>query len=287
MYRPYVTDRWLLRGLRVAALVSGALVLLIAGFVLLEAAPALGRIGPGRWLADRGWFPHDDHTQGQFAMVAMLVGSLAVTLGAVALAAPLGVLSALFLRFYAPPRVAWCQRRALELLAGVPSVVFGLWGLATLAPLIAQIRAPGTSLLAGVLILAAMILPTIALLSDSALRAVPPERLAAAAALGLSRATTIRRIVLPGAASGLLTAIILGAARAVGETMAVLMVCGNVARVPGSLLDPVRTLTANIALELGYASGDHRAALFVSGLLLVVMVLALVAGAEALRGRRP
>ncbi|WP_269844814.1 phosphate ABC transporter permease subunit PstC [Methyloprofundus sedimenti] len=207
------------------------------------------------------------------------------TLGALLLATPLGIASALFSRYYAPPAVATGYRRLIELLAGIPSVVYGLWGLTTLAPLIAQLHPPGVSLLTALLILALMILPTIALSVDAALLAVPIAYHQGAAALGLSRWAMIKGVILPAAHSNITSGIMLAAGRAIGETMAVLMVAGNVVQLPHSLFDSVRTLTANIALEMSYAMGDHRAALFVSGLALMLMVLLLVSSAELLKRR--
>jgi phosphate transport system permease protein len=151
-----------------------------------------------------------------------------------------------------------------------------------LVPIIARLHPPGPSLLAGVIILSIMILPTIALVADASFANLPDDYLKGAAALGLSRWGTIYGVVLPSAKSGLITGVILQTGRAIGETMAVLMVCGNVVRTPHSIFDPIRTLTANIALEMAYAMGDHRAALFVSGLLLMALVAALVLAAEAL-----
>ena len=165
---------------------------------------------------------------------------------------------------------------SVQLLAGIPSVVYGFWGLVTLVPLVRELAPPGPSLFAGVLVLALMIVPTITLLSLAALERVPENLFQGAAALRLSRWATLRAVVLPSARAGLSTAVLLGTLRAVGETMAVLMVCGNVARTPTSVFDPVRTLTANIALELGYATSEHRSVLFVSGLALMLMVAALV-----------
>jgi phosphate transport system permease protein len=195
----------------------------------------------------------------------------------VALATPLGLASALFSRFYAPAPVGLLFRRLIELLAGIPSVVYGFWGLVVLTPAIRHWQPPGQSLLAAILILAIMILPTIALLAESGLRGVPRPYLDGAAALGLSRWATIRGVALPAARGAIVTAVVLATGRAFGETMAVLMVSGNVVNMPASVFDPVRALTANIALELGYALGVHRSALFVSGLLLMTVAVALVA----------
>ena len=164
-------------------------------------------------------------------------------------------------------------------------MVFGLWGLVVLVPLIARVGPPGQSVLAGVLVLAVMILPTIALVADAALGAVPEDTLRGGAAAGLSRWALVRSLALPSARAGIATGILLGTGRALGETMAVLMVTGNVVQVPGSLLAPVRTLTANIALEMAYATDAHRSALFVSGLALALVTIALVALVDSLAQR--
>ncbi len=210
----------------------------------------------------------------------MLSATLLTTLGALILATPLGIASALFSRYYAPSFVATWYRRLIELLAGIPSVVYGFWGLTTLAPLIANLHPPGVSLFTAILVLALMILPTIALTVEAALISVPNAYHSGAVALGMSRWSMIIAIVLPAAQSGIVSGIMLGASRAIGETMAVLMVAGNVVQHPHSVFDSVRTLTANIALEMAYAMGDHRAALFVSGLALMIMVLGFISLAE-------
>lgn len=269
------TDRWLAYALGAAAAGAGLILLLVLAFLLREAAPLLGSHAALGFLFDAGWYP----LEGQFGMLPMVAASLAAALGAVLLAAPLGILSAIFLNFSAPPAVARVYRMIVALLAGIPSVVFGLWGLTVLVPLIARWRPPGASLLAAILILALMIVPTVALTSASALAAVPKSLLHGAAALGLSQQGTILRVALPAARGGIVNGVLLAAARALGETMAVLMVAGNVVQYPTGLLDPVRVLTANIALEMAYATGAHRAGLFGSGLLLtaVVMLLAWLA----------
>ena len=262
---------WLLRAL---AAIAGAITVLIVVFLLVEAWPALRSPGFTHFLSDEVWFPSSSTPQ--FNIAPMVAGTVAATLGAMLLATPLGIAAALFSRFYAPPAVASGFRRLLELLAGIPSVVDGFWGLVVLTPLIRQWAPPGQSLLAAVLILSLMILPTIALLSETALRSIPRSYLQGAAALGLSRWRTITGVALPAARCGIASAIMLAAGRAIGETMAILMVAGNIVQVPDSIFAPVRTLTANIALELGYAMGMHRAALFVSGLMLLVLIVVLV-----------
>lgn len=269
-------DFVLVATLRLSAIASGSIVLLIVGFLIVEAWPAGESIGAGAFVSDPSWHP----IEGKYNLLPMVVASLVAMLGAMGLALPLGLASAMFCRWYAPRRVAVVYRRVLELLAGIPSVVYGFWGLVVLVPMIGAWRPPGASLLAGVLILTVMVLPTVALLSEAAIAGVPRNMVDGAAALAMGRWAMIRRVILPAARGGIATACLLAAGRAIGETMAVLMVCGNVVQTPGNIFDPVRTLTANIALEMGYAFGPHRAALFVTGLILLAVVIGLVAAAE-------
>lgn len=258
------------------------MVLLIVLFLIKEAWPVMQRVGLWRFLIDRAWNP----TEMLYGMGPMLLGSVVAAVGATLIAAPLGVGSALFCRYLAPASVARVQRSLVTLLAGIPSVVFGFWGLVVLVPLIAMIEPPGASLLAAMLVLAIMILPTVALTADAALGAVPASYTQGAAALGLSREATIVNVLLPAAKAGIGAGVLLALARALGETMAVLMVAGNVVQVPTSLFDPVRTLTANIALEMAYAAGDHRGSLFVSGLALTAIVAFVAITAWRMTGGR-
>ena len=274
-------DTWLQSILVLAAATAVGILLLIVLFLIRESWPALQHVGAFRFISDAGWHP----LEGAFNLAPMLVATFAASVGAILVAGPLGVASAVFGHFYAPAVVAVVFRRMVALLAGIPSVVFGLWGLTVLVPRIAEWQPPGASLLAGILILAFMILPTVALTADAALKTVPENYLRGANALGLSRAGIILNVAIPAAHSGIVGGILLATARALGETMAVLMVAGNVVQVPTSLFDPVRVLTANIALEMAYATGDHRAALFVSGLALMLLVVGLAAMAGKLGGR--
>ncbi|MDZ8066696.1 MAG: phosphate ABC transporter permease subunit PstC [Nostoc sp. DedQUE08] len=275
---PSPNDFWLIWILRGLATIAGAIALLIVVFLLSESLPIFSHIEISRFFTDSSWNP----TAGLYNLSPMLLGSLLAMVGAVLIATPIGILSAVFCQFYAPPMVAQLYRRLIELLAGIPSVVYGFWGLVVLVPLIGKIHPPGPSLLAGIAILAVMILPTVALIADASLEKVPTAYIQGAAALGLSRWTTICTVVFASAKSGLFTGLILGTGRAIGETMAILMVCGNVVQTPKSLFDPIRTLTANIALEMAYATEDHRSALFVSGLILMGMIVVLVAIAEVI-----
>jgi len=262
--------------LRSAAAMAALIALVVVAFVAREAAPALRAVGALRFLNDAAWHP----VQGEYNLAPMVLGSVAVVSGALLIATPIGLGSAIFARFYAPRWLVPVHRSIIELLGAVPSVVLGLWGLVVLVPLVGRMHPPGPSCLAGMVVLAIMIVPTMALSADVALASVPAASISAAAALGLGRASTIVRVVLPAARSGILTGMLLQTGRALGETMAVLMVCGNVVQMPSSLFTPVRTLTANIALEMAYAGDLHRAALFVSGLVLTIVVIALTFAAD-------
>lgn len=264
------------------ALVASALIAVVLLVVLGEAMPALRQVGLWRFLTDASWHPGS----GEFNLLPMVAGTFLVAAGAMGLAMPLGLLAAVFVTFYAPPAIATTYLRFLELFAGIPSVLYGLWGLVVLVPIIAELAAPGASLLAASLVLALMVLPTIAVIAAISLRSVPLERIQAARALGFSKASTILKIVIPSARKGVAVAAILGAGRAVGETMAVMMVAGNIVQVPDSLFDPVRTLSANIALEVAYAMDIHRSALFVSALAMIAFVLLATVLVELLSARK-
>lgn len=273
---PSVRDARLAQLLVVVGAVVAAILALIVGFLVREAWPLIARYGFTPFFVDNGWHP----TEGLLGLSPMLSASILLACGAVLFATPLGIASALFCRFYAPPAIGRIYRWMVMLLAGIPSVVLGLWGLTVIVPLIGWWQPPGANLLAGALVLALMILPTVALTTEAALAAVPQSYLSGAAALGLSREATIVSVIFPATRGSIIAGILLAAARALGETMAVLMVSGNVVQVPTSLFSSVRTLTANIALEMAYATGDHRSALFVSGLLLTGLVLVLATAAS-------
>src|SRR5690606_10425445 len=200
---------------------------------------------------------------------------------------PLGIACAIVLGEMAPLRARQVLKPAIEILAGVPSVVYGFMGIVVVMPLIRQhLAGPGASALAAAVILGVMILPTIIAISLDALQAVPRSYREGSLAMGATQWQTIWRVVLPGARSGLVAAVILGMGRAVGETMAVVMVAGNAVQMPHSPLDPIRTMTANLALEMGYAAGDHRAALFATGIVLFLFIVILNSLAGLGRSRR-
>ena len=255
----------------------------ITVFIFWEGIPLIASAGLKNFLLSSHWAP----TRGHFGILAMIISSVFVTLGALILGVPLGLACAITLAEFAPERVKILLKPTLELLAGIPSVVYGFLGVVWLVPLIRDyLGGPGLSLLAGSVILGIMILPTVISISIDALSAVPDLYRDGSIALGATNWQTVHRVVLPAASSGIITAIILGMGRAIGETMAVIMVAGNALKIPTSVLDPVRTLTANIALELGYASGRHREALFATGIVLFVIIMILNLTASAITRRR-
>ena len=272
-------DLILIWTLRIAALLSGFVFILILVFVTIESMPVLNHTKLTAFFTDSSWHPKEN----LFNLVPMIFGSILSSIGAIVIAAPLGILSAIFCSYYAPLPVAWSYRRMIELLSGIPSVVYGLWGLTVLVPLVGDRFPPGAGLLSGIIILSIMILPTMALTADASFSAVPKQYLNAAAALGLSKSRTVFEVIIPFAKPALLTGLILQAGRALGETMAILMVAGNVVQIPTSIFSPVRTLTANIALEMAYADDNHRSALFFSGLILIITLLVLVSVTELLK----
>ncbi|MCR4401536.1 MAG: phosphate ABC transporter permease subunit PstC [Firmicutes bacterium] len=275
------------RALVAMALSAIAVLGLIILFVFREGAPLMYKVGVARFVLGAKWSP----SRGVFGILPMILGSLSVTLGALAVGLPLGLACAIFLAEMAPARLSSVLKPCVELLAGIPSVAYGFMGLVVLVPLIRRwFGGPGFSVLAAAIVLAMMVLPTIVSISYDALKAVPAAYRDGMLALGATRWQAIRMVILPAARPGIIAAVILGMGRAIGETMAVIMVAGNATKIPSSVLEPVRTLTSNIALEMGYAAGEHREALFATGIVLFVViallnvVARLFAGAPA-RGR--
>ncbi|MET4693340.1 phosphate transport system permease protein [Endozoicomonas sp. NE40] len=254
-----------------SALVSTFAVATIAIFIFIEGLPALQSVGVGAFVTGSTWNP-----PGYFGILPMISGSVLSTAGAIAIGVPMGLLTAVFLAEIAPERLAHTLRTAIELLAGIPSVIYGFFGLVVIVPLIEQVfNIPaGNTTLAGIIVLAIMILPTVITLSETSLRAVPQTYREGSLALGASKIFTIFKVVIPAARSGILTGVILGIARAIGETMAIIMVMGNAPMIAG-LLQPSRTLTANIALEMSYASGLHANALYATGIVLFIFIMLL------------
>lgn len=266
---------WSMAGLAVAAIL-GVVVILSLG-----AWPVLRQVGPSAFLAGLDWHPSGR----EYSLIPMVAGTFAVSLGALAIAGPLGIICAVLTRFYVSENVAGVFCILLQLLAGIPSVVYGLWGLSVLVPLIADFGGAGPSVLAGIVILAVMVLPTVAVIAETALRQQSPALYQGGIALGLPRYRVLWHVVLPAAGSKLVAAGILGLARALGETMAVLMVTGNAIALPTNLLSSTRTLAANIALEMAYALDLHRAALFATGLMLMILVFVMLGFADRLENQ--
>lgn len=255
-----------------SALVAILAIITITLYILTQGIPAIWKIGLGEFTLGQVWKPLEN----QFGIFPMVIASLLGTFGAVLLGGVVGLFTAVFLAEIAPSWLVAIFRPAIALLAGIPSVVYGFFGLVVLVPIIRNTwGGPGNSLLAVIIILAVMILPTVISISETALRAVPSEYREGSLALGASPLKTIFQVLIPAAHSGILAAIVLGTGRAIGETMAVILVAGNTPLLPDSLLDPVRTLTVNIALEMGYAYGLHREALFATGVILFIFIMVL------------
>jgi phosphate transport system permease protein len=272
--------------LLLCALVSVLAIALIIIFIFAKGIPLIAKAGLTNFLFSTNWDP----TRGHYGILSMIVGSILVTLGALVWGVPMGMALAIFLAEIAVPRISGIMSSMVELLAGIPSVVYGFFGLVVIVPFIRErLGPPGFSILAGAIILGIMILPTIVNIARNAIKAVPDEYREGSLALGATHWQTISRIVLPTARSGIIAAIVLGMGRAIGETMAVVLITGNVTRIPDSILSPVRTMTSNVVLEMGYASGDHQLALFATGMVLFIFILCLnlvVTGSMRVKGER-
>ncbi len=265
-----------------AAFLSIAAVALICLFLFVNGIPAMAEIGLPEFLFGDTWKPSSN----EFGIFPMIVGSLYVTAGAILIGVPIGVLTAIFLSRFAHARIARSVGAGVELLAGIPSVVFGFFGLMVMVPFIRDyMPGRGLSLLAAALILGIMILPTVITVSKNALDAVPRSYYEGALALGADHERSVFSIVVPAALSGIMAAIVLGVGRAIGETMAVVMVAGNQPVIPLSIFDGVRTLTANIVLEMGYAADLHRGALIATGVVLFVFVTLICALFSAIKSK--
>ncbi len=257
----------------VASCVSVGSVIMITVYIVTAGAPAMAEIGLGNFLFGTEWAANSE----KFGILALILSSVAATAGAIILGVPIGILTAVFLAEVADNRVAKLVRPAVELLAGIPSVIYGFFGMLIIVPAIRNFPpfrnyTTGDSLLAAILILAIMVLPTIVNVSETALHSVPDSYREASLALGATPVRTIFKVTIPAAKSGILASVILGVGRAIGETMAVIMVAGNVPNMP-RLLGSVRLLTTGIAMEMSYSSGLHRQALFAIGLVLFVFIM--------------
>ena len=256
----------------VAACTSILAVTLICLFLFINGIPAMTKIGIFDFLMGTTWKPNN--TPPSFGILPMILGSIYVTAGAAVIGVPIGILTAVFMAHYCPSKLYRILKPAINLLAGIPSIVYGFFGLVVIVPFIRDtFGGDGNSMLAASILLGIMILPTIVGISESAIRAIPQSYYEGALALGASHERSIFFVILPAAKSGIMAAIVLGIGRAIGETMAVIMVAGNQARMPAGLLKGVRTLTANIIIEMGYAAELHREALIATGVVLFVFIL--------------
>jgi phosphate transport system permease protein len=265
-------EKFLERGFLLVALSSISILALIALFIFVEGVPLMWKTGLKSFLLGDRWYP----SKGSFGIFPMIVGSFWVTVGALIVGLPLGVACAVYLSELTHPTLAMVLRPMIQLLAAIPSVIYGFWGLIVLVPLIREsLGGPGLSILAGSLVLGIMILPTIISISEDSLRALPRTYKEGALSLGATHWQSIWRVLIPAARSGIVASIILGMGRAIGETMAMIMILGNAAQVPHSILQSARTLTTNIGIEMGYATGDHRQALFATGVILFFIIMGL------------
>jgi phosphate ABC transporter, permease protein PstC len=254
------------------ALTSIFAVLLICIFLFANGIPAMGKIGVLNFLLGREWSPSD--APAVFGIFPMILGSIYVTAGAVLFGVPTGILTAVFMAKMCPKHLYRVLKPALDLLAGIPSIIYGFFGLMVIVPLMQSLcGGTGKSILTASILLGIMILPTIIGISESAIKAVPDAYYEGALALGASHNRAVYFAVLPAAKSGVFASVVLSIGRAIGETMAVMMVAGNQARIPGSIFDGVRTLTANIVMEMGYAADLHREALIAAGVVLFIFIL--------------
>ena len=253
-----------------AACVSIAAVILICVFLFASGVPAIGKIGVFKFLFGTEWRPANNI----YGIWPMIVGSIYVTAGALVLGVPVGILTAVFLARFCPDWLYRIMKPAVSLMAGIPSVVYGFFGLVVIVPFVRDnLGGRGMSVLTASVLLGLMILPTIISVSESAIRAVPSSYYEGGLALGASHERSVFFAILPAAKSGIFAAVVLGVGRAIGETMAVMMVAGNQPAVPGGILEGVRTLTTNIVLEMGYSTDLHREALIGTAVVLFVFVL--------------
>ncbi|HIX58251.1 MAG TPA: phosphate ABC transporter permease subunit PstC [Candidatus Blautia gallistercoris] len=256
----------------VAACTSVLAVALICLFLFANGIPAIGEIGVFKFLTGELWRP----SNGIYGILPMILGSIYVTAGAILLGVPLAILTATFMAKFCPKKIYKPLKSAIELMAGIPSIVYGFFGLVLIVPLIRNLfpnQGNGSSMLTASILLAIMILPTVVGVAESAIRSVPESYYEGALALGATHERSVYCIMLPAAKSGILAGVVLGIGRAIGETMAVIMVAGNQARMPAGIFKGIRTMTANIVLEMGYATDLHREALIATGVVLFVFIL--------------
>lgn len=254
----------------IAACTSVLAVLLICIFLFVNGLPTIAQIGPLKFLFGQEWKPSNN----KFGILPMIVASIYVTGGAILAGVPIAVLTSIFMARYCPKRIYGVLKSGIELMAGIPSIIYGFFGLVLIVPLIRDVfGGPGASMLAAIILLGIMILPTIVGVTEAAIRGVPESYYEGSLALGATKERSIYAVMLPAAKSGILAGIVLGIGRAIGETMAVVMIAGNQPRMPKGLLKGVRTMTMNIVTDMGYATGLHRQALIATAVVLFVFIL--------------
>lgn len=265
------------------ACVSVVAVALICIFLFANGFPAMFEIGIGDFILGTKWKPGND----LYGIFPMILGSIYVTVGAIIVGVPVGILMAIFMSHFCPEKLHGILKPIVDLLAGIPSIVYGFFGLVVLVPFIRDhFAGNGNSILTASILLGIMILPTIIGVAESALRAVPESYYEGALALGATHERSVFTVVLPAAKSAVMAGVILGVGRAIGETMAVMMVAGNQARIPDSIFKGVRTMTSNIVIEMGYAAGLHREALIATGVVLFVFILIINLSFSLLKQRK-
>ncbi len=265
-----------------AACTSVLAVFLICVFLFANGFPAIGKIGPIKFLFGTKWKPSID----VFGILPMIMASIYVTAGAILFGVPVALFTSVFMAHYCPKKIYRPLKSGIELMAGIPSIVYGFFGLVLIVPTIRRIfGGTGTSMLAACILLGMMILPTIIGTTESALRSVPESYYEGSLALGATKERSIFCVVLPAARSGILAAVVLGIGRAIGETMAVVMVAGNQPRMPQGIFKGLRTMTANIVMEMGYATGLHREALIATAVVLFIFTLLINLGLSLLNRR--
>lgn len=272
----------------VTAVFSIAAVLLICVFLFANGLPAIREIGIVQFLSGTKWNPSND----VYGILPMIAGSLYVTAGAILFGVPVGILTSVFMTYYCPKKIYRPLKSATELLAGIPSVVYGFFGMIVLVPAVYKfermihVSGKGNCILTASFLLGIMILPSIIGVAESALRAVPQSYYEGSLAMGATKERTIFKVMLPAASSGVLAGVVLGIGRAIGETMAVVMIAGNQPRMPQTIFKGVRTMTSNIVMEMGYATGLHREALIATGVVLFVFILLINACVAALKKKQ-
>lgn len=265
------------------ACVSILAVILICVFLFANGIPGIAKIGPLKFFTGTTWKPGND----KYGILPMIMGSIYVTGGAILIGVPIGLLTAVYMAKFCNKKLYRVMKPATELLAGIPSVVYGFFGIKVLVPVVRQLfGGDGSSILTASILLGVMILPTIIGVIEPAIRAVPESYYEGALALGATHERSIFSVILSAAKSGILAGIILGIGRAMGETMAVVMVCGNNPRMPAGILKGARTLTANIVMDMGYATGLHREALIATGVVLFIFILIINLSFSVLKRRK-